>query len=63
MTILFELLGALLGIYTVWAVFEGEVYAKAGPGGRKVSRDDTPRHFWLAIAVYAGLSLALLTVF
>jgi hypothetical protein len=59
----FEPLGLLVGIYTAYAALTGSVYAKSGPGGRLVSREESPEYFWLVIAIYAGLSVALLTVF
>jgi hypothetical protein len=30
---------------------------------RTISRQDSPRHFWTVIIVYASLSVALMTVF
>jgi hypothetical protein len=60
---MFKMLGALLALYTVYAAFGGKVYAKSGPRGRTVSRAHSPEYFWAVIAVYAGLSAALLTVF
>jgi hypothetical protein len=60
---MFKLLGALLALYTVYAAFDGKVYAKSGPWGRIVSRAQSPEYFWVVIAVYTGLSAALLTLF
>jgi hypothetical protein len=60
---MFTALGILLGFYTLYAAFSGEVYAKSGPGGRTVSRAEPPRYFWTVIGIYAGLAVALLTVF
>jgi hypothetical protein len=60
---MFKMLGVLVGFYTLYAAFRGEVYAKSGPTGRTVSRWDSPRYFWAVIAIYAALSVALLTVF
>jgi hypothetical protein len=59
----FDLLGVLLAMYTLYAVGRGQVYAKSGPGGRSVLRSQSPRYFWTVIAIYAGLSIALLTIF
>lgn len=59
----FKVLGAVLAVYTVRAVLAGEVYARSGMGGRVISKDESPRYFWLVIAIYSGLSLALVTVF
>lgn len=63
MTTLVNALGVLLGLYTVWAAVLGKVYGKSGPVARTISRDATPRHFWAVIAIYAGLSVLLLTLF
>jgi hypothetical protein len=60
---MFKLLGALVALYAGYAVMRGEVFAKAGPWGRVVSRAESPRYFWGVIAVYAGLSVALVAVF
>jgi hypothetical protein len=60
---LFEILGLLVGGYTVYGVFSGRVFAKSGPGGRIVSRDQSPEYFWVVIVIYAVLSLALLFLF
>jgi hypothetical protein len=60
---MFKLLGALVGLYTLYAAINGEVYAKSGAWGRTVSRVDSPEYFWVVIAIYAGLSVALITVF
>jgi len=53
----------LLALYTGYAVVSGEVLAKSGPWARTVSRADSPGDFWVVIAIYAGLSLALILVF
>ncbi|HEU4459234.1 MAG TPA: hypothetical protein VFR90_08950 [Methylibium sp.] len=60
---MFELLGALLACYVAHAIWRGRVAAKAGAGSRAVLRAETPGYFWTVIAIYAGLSLALLFVF
>ena len=60
---MFKILGIVVALYTAYAVINGEVYAKSGPWGRTVSRVDSPRYFWTVIVIYAGLSVALLTVF
>jgi hypothetical protein len=55
----------LVGVYTLWAALEGKVYAK--PMGLRqielVTKEDRPGYFWVVITIYAGLSVALLTVF
>jgi hypothetical protein len=60
---MFRLLAAGLALYVAYAVLRGEVYVKAGPSGRSVSRTDSPEFFWTTIAIYAGLAVALATVF
>lgn len=62
---MFKLLGILVGCYTLWAAFDGKVYAKSGGlrGPRMIVRESEPRYFWVVIAIYGGLSVALLTVF
>lgn len=60
---MFKALGVVVALYAVYAAVKGEVYAKAGPSGRVVSRADSPEYFWVVIAIYAGLSIALITVF
>lgn len=60
---MFKALGALLALYTIYAVTTGNVYAKSGPGGRSISKTESPADFWITIAIYAGLSAALLFVF
>lgn len=60
---MFKLIGAAVALYTVLAVASGKVYAKSGVWGSSISRQDAPKRFWTVIAVYAALSVALLTVF
>ena len=62
---MFKFLGILVGAYTLWAAFEGRVYAK--PLGLRqielITKQDRPRYFWVVIAIYGCLSVALLTIF
>ena len=60
---MFKVLGAVLALYVCYCVFNGRVVAKAGAGSREVLRDEAPLYFWMVVAIYAGLSLALFTVF
>lgn len=60
---MFKMLGLLLGLYTLYAAATGEVYAKSGAWGRTVSRAESPEYFWVVIAIYAALALALAIVF
>jgi len=60
---MFKMLGILVGLYTLYAAMNGKVHAKSGAWGRTVSRVDSPEYFWVVIAIYAGLSVALITIF
>jgi hypothetical protein len=62
---MFKALGLILAGYTIWAAYEGRVYAKAGgfKGGRYVVKAQEPGYFWVVIAIYGALSIALVTVF
>jgi hypothetical protein len=60
---MFEMLGILLACYTVFALWRGAVFARQGPWGRLFERADEPFHYWSAIVIYAGLSLALVFYF
>ena len=60
---MFKMLGILVGLYTLYAAMNGKVYAKSGAWGRTVSRVDSPEYFWVVIAIYVGLSVALIAIF
>ena len=60
---LFKALGVVLALYTAYAAFRGEVYGRHRWSGRSIERAEEPRYFWVVIAIYFGLSVALLTVF
>lgn len=60
---MFKLLGLLVIAYALQAAYKGRVYAKAGPGGRHVDREESPEYFWMVIVCYLGLGVALLTIF
>lgn len=60
---MFKVLGGAVLLYTAYAALRGEVYAKSGPAGRTVSRAESPRYFWTVVAIYAGLGVALITIF
>jgi hypothetical protein len=60
---MFKLLGAFVCLYTVYAIVTGRVVAKSGPWARVVAKQDSPEYFWVVIAIYAGLSIALITWF
>jgi hypothetical protein len=60
---MFKFIGVGVLVYTGYAAWRGEVFAKAGWRGRVVSRLQSPEYFWIVIVVYAALGVALLTVF
>ncbi len=60
---MFEMIGALLSAYVLYAISKGEVYAKSGPGGQTVLKRESPTYFWIIIAIYSGLSIALMIIF
>ncbi len=60
---MFKTLGAALALYVCYAVVRGSVYAKSGPGGRAIIRDESPQYFWVVVGIYAALSGALIFVF
>jgi hypothetical protein len=60
---MFKVIGAGLAIYVCYAAVSGSVYAKSGISGRGVLREESPTYFWVVIAIYAALSLALVLLF
>lgn len=60
---MFKALGVLVALYAAYAAISGKVYAKSGIGGRTISRQDSAGYFWVVIAIYVGLSVALIVVF
>jgi hypothetical protein len=60
---MFKLLGLVVALYTLYAVLNGEVFARSGQWGKIISQDDSPRYFWGVIAIYAALALALMTCY
>ena len=60
---LFDLLGALLGLYIVLAIVRGRVSAKDGWRMREIAREDDPAQFWTIIAIYVLLGIALVAWF
>lgn len=60
---MFKALGLVVAAYTLWAAVDGKVYAKHRWSGRYIVRSEEPRYFWVVIAIYGGLAVALLTVF
>lgn len=60
---MFDLLGGLVAAYVVYALFEGSVLAKRGPWGERIERATEPHRYWVVVAIYTGLAIALVTVF
>ena len=60
---MFKALGALLALYVAYALRTGDVYAKAGVGGRRYRRNLDPLRYWSAVGSYSVLVLALFLVF
>lgn len=60
---MFKLLGVVVLVYAAYGAWHGEIFAKSGPWGRTILREDSPGYFWVVIAVYCLLGLALLLVF
>jgi len=60
---MFALLGIGVLIYTGYAAWRGEVFAKSAWRGRVVSRARSPEYFWIVVVIYAALGVALLTMF
>ena len=60
---MFAVLGMAVAVYTAYAALSGEVVVAQGPGARRVRRVDSPGYFWVCIAIYGGLSLAMMTIF
>ena len=60
---MFKILGILVALYVVYVLAAGQVYAKRGPWGATSKRSDDPFNYWAAVAVYTGLSAALVFVF
>ncbi len=63
MSIVFKLLGAVLLIYTIHSFLRGEIYARSFAWGKVVYKKDDPKYFMTVIAVYAVLSIVLMTLF
>lgn len=60
---MFKILGVLVGLYTLYSIATGNVYANSGPLGKMVYRQESPEYFWIVIVIYACLSVALLAYF
>lgn len=60
---MFALLGIGVLAYVAYALATGEVYAKSGWRGRRVTHADSPGYFAAVIVIYALLGVALLAVF
>lgn len=60
---MFKVLGILLAVYAVFAIYRGEVYAKSGTSGKTVDRSTSPKYFWVVICIYSGLAMLLISAF
>ena len=59
----FKIIGFTVFAYTVYAIIQGRIYTKSGAGGAVVSKEKSPDAFWLTVAIYFGLSIALCSIF
>jgi uncharacterized protein with PQ loop repeat len=60
---MFAILAIPLAAYVLYAAVTGEVWVKSGAGARLVTRADAPIYFWTCVTIYAGLAIALATIF
>lgn len=60
---MFAAIGVVVGVYAVYGAWSGQVFAKSGPWGRMVRRDESPGYFWSVVVTYGVLSAALVWVF
>ncbi len=60
---MFKMIGILVAAYAAYCVLRGEVFVKSGVWGKSIFRDESPTAFWVSIVIYAGLAVALVTVF
>jgi hypothetical protein len=60
---MFFALSIPLALYVVYAAVAGEVWVRQGAGARRVTREQSPAYFWVCITIYAGLAVAMATVF
>jgi hypothetical protein len=60
---MFVLLAIPLAIYVVYAAATGGIWIAQGPLARRVTRTESPVYFWICVAIYAGLAVALATLF
>ena len=56
-------IGVLVGLYTLFSVLRGEVHARSGMHMETIYRQQKPGAFWMMIVIYGGLTVALFTVF
>lgn len=60
---IFDLVGALIATYALYAVWSGQVVVKQGPGARRIHRSEAPRAYWTYVALYAALAMVVILVF
>jgi hypothetical protein len=60
---IFGLLSIFVAIYVAYAAVTGAVWVHQGPFARRIVRAENPAYFWTCVAIYAGLALAMATIF
>lgn len=60
---MFPAIGLVVGVYVAYSAWAGRVFAKSGPWGRMVYRDESPGYFWTVVALYGLLAAALVCLF
>jgi hypothetical protein len=59
----FKIVGAVVALYVLYALYAGEVYAKRGWWGATSKRGEQSLRYWSSIVVYTILAVALFFVF
>ena len=54
----FKGIGVLIFMYSLYAIYAGEVYAKDKWSGRTIRKADEPKYYWGVIVTYFVLSFA-----
>ena len=60
---LIQIIGVAVGAYAIYAASVGRALGGANISPRFVSRSIEPAYFWVLVAIYAGLSMALIFLF
>jgi hypothetical protein len=56
----FKFAGAAVGLYVVYALAAGEIYARRGLWGAIWKRAEQPLRYWSGVVAYAILAVALI---